>query len=313
MIFASVLGTIYVPIALSLASPASSPEPAELEPAIPTPSSPFPSSTVVEGGCEVTVLDDRGNDGFVDSVERLFYAPDGRLTLRETWRGGDTAAPRASVQRYTYDDASRLIRVTTTTDDLEDNSVREYRRDSAGRLVWDVHRAGPDDEILHIGRQHYDVHGMIVKRLDDFSGDGFIDKETRYSRAGDMWVIDVTTRAESIEISDTTWIDVDDRGIVRQRQDTDGNGSIDLFIEYKYDLRGRMVEQWGGESSPDNLWWTIAYGDFGVIREGRYFADGSVDRERTYTYDELGRRLSRVERHHAYPARMHSYSYICRH
>lgn len=304
------MATIYVPLSLVFSVPDPAPRPEVLPPAVPTPSSPFPSADLAEADCDVTTVEDRGDDGTIDSIEVGEYDAGGLLVVRRTWRSADAAGLPYITQRYVYDGAGLLHRITSSSGVTGNQSIREFKRDSAGRLYRETHVSVEDSRVVRIVNQRYDDSGMIRNRFVDNAGDGKVDTAIEYSMKEGLWEI-VTTTSGSVGVRAVEHIDVDEHGVVSHTKDTDGDGEVNVSIEYRYDRIGRLIQQWGGETHAEHLWWTIEYGKFGVTRQTRHFEDGSVDEEHLYSYDDSGRLVLHVGNHHSYPSTTSSFSYSC--
>ena len=186
-----------------------------------------------------------GADGIPDAVILRRFDAAGR-PVSEDWRRDD--APHRTA-RFEYDRAGRLSREEVQLDD--------------GRTVT-------------ITTHRYDREGREIEIGIDENADGRPDWITykTYDRAGRLATMRENVEAGTQRHGLGHWYryDADDR-LVRELIDNDGDGSPNLETDFRYDARGRLVDE-------RSRWYDATEGD--------HF---------TYAWDDAGRLTAKTDRY----------------
>jgi RHS repeat-associated protein len=186
------------------------------------------------------------------------------------------------VRSWTYDELYRLVASTIETDEPYDNIVTrtfEYEYDGNGNLITLTDPEDVEIEYHYDDANHLDtvcVSGGTETLVDyDYHDDGRLASADLYNGVGVGWTYDGAGRLDEITYAlDTTVllaIDYDwtPDGLVESIATTDGSESY--TVDFEYDKRGRLITE--------------------------KIDDGPTQRRYhlTYTYDQLGNRLTKTD------------------
>lgn len=210
-------------------------------------------------GFEVYTYDESSNQ--LTMIER--YGPVGPLDR--------TGSDDVVTTTYTYDEDGWR---TSAEVEIENGSTSyvNYVYDEEGLLIEEVINGGEAGWKASMSRTQYDLEGKILYEEMDDHGDGVIDQSYTY-----MYTDGVLTMVA---------------------YDLDGDGIADLDLHILYDEQGlhTMTEATeAGSTEPVLSRWVYEYDEQGRAISESYDEDldGSYEQVESYTYDELGRMLTR--------------------
>lgn len=210
-----------------------------------------------------------GEDSEPRNTETCLYTYDERGVLQTI--GEETGL---YTDRFTYDEAGRLLRSERVFSDSEECHWTEYTYDEAGRLIRE--RSGKDTACEY----EYDDAGRVCAKLfyDAFSESADRREVLTYDERG-LFISSVMRSCQTDELVDEDeyryTLDEAGRVILMERLEPDYEDVAAEKQEYTYDAEGRLVAWVRGELALND------YAEHGTVRADAWRLD--------LAYDESGR------------------------